>query len=1244
MHRISNISNIDGLEENDIVLQPEGDCIFITSAKSDLLLLANILKNKKNKYLNSQIRGVYISDIFKPFQLDHYLSTTASNAKLIILRILGGNSQWLYGVEQIINWKNEKDYRKIIMVSGSIEEDRYLTENSSFEDLIVNKFSELFKESGLLNTEIIVDSIYRIINNREVIIGDLNINKLDNPYLHDWQNDSGEKILIISYKSLYQSGEVDINYKLNKCIRKNNMCPRTIFISSLKESNIQETIVNIVRSEDIKIIITSTSFSSTNHNDQDISFIKRIKIPILQIVSSSNSYEVWNNSPIGLNPIDLLMQIAIPELDGRINTKLCTFKENIYLDKNLYTNIESYKSDESMIRWIVELTSNYIRLLNTSNIDKKICLIISNYPVNNGRLANGVGLDTPSSLIRILNILKQNGYNLGDKKLPRNSQDLMKLIISKRTNDLETISNDPLDYLDTKDYYKYFNKIPNESRKKVTEHWGEPMFSNDKEEKGYSIHGVKFGNITILIQPSRCYNSESLDDIHNPLIPPPHRYLAQYHWIDKILFPHAICHVGKHGSAEWLPGKSIGLGANCFPHLIIPPIPYFYPFIVNDPGEGSQAKRRNHAVIIDHLTPPLDKSDLFGDLESLDSLIEEFNECKTLKSNRIGIIEDSILSTIDRININTKELQIDSLASKDEIILSLESYLCELKQNQIRTGLHIFGKGLDPKEELNLIFLISKVPKLNRKGITQYVSDLLDLEFDPWNYEPTISLSDEDLNKLSCISNFKIYTISKALDFIDNQCKLILSSFIYGDKDSYNSLVDIIKSIYNDSEFTQYLADIKSEIYGRVSICGESETKALIDSFNSAWISSGPSGAPTRGSIEMLPTGRNFYSVDLRSIPSESAWQMGSKSATLILDLFKLENGIDLTNMAMSVWATSTMRNGGEDICQLLALLGVKPIWDGPTRKVIGLEIIPLSLLNRPRVDITLRISGMFRDSFPHLIELVNKAYNMISNLNEDIDSNPYLKSLKEGNCGSRIFGSSPGAYGAGLQELISSGNWESKSDLTSAFISWSKWSYESANDPKPSEESLKASLSKVQLVVHNQDNREHDILDSDDYYQFHGGLVCSIEELSENKPSIYHGDMSKFNNPKINTLKNEINKVVRTRLLNPKWINGMKNHGYKGAFEFGATMDYIYAYDATTGQVSNWCYKKIYDDWICDKDTLKFLMEHNPWVVRDISERLIEVINREMWSTKKKDIKDNLYELIAESELNIERGKYFNN
>ncbi len=1245
MHRILNIAGNDK-NKDDLIEQPVADFIFITSVKADLNLLSNLLLEKEFASLKNNIRALEISNLNSSAQIDNYLFKTINYAKVVVLRLFGDKGTWNYGIEQLLNWQAIDKKRKLVILSGTLDQEVSLCEISTIDINVALNISKLLRSGGLDNYRKFLNCLNYLKKDETLIPNEfLKISFYPDPYLYDWKIEEGEKIGIISYKSLFLANEIEVNEKLNLQLRKCGLSPKTFFISTLKDQIIQKKLIEIFKKEDIKIIITTTSFSSSQIKNNNIienstNIFTSLKIPILQLLSSNISKKNWLNSSIGMNSSDLLMQIIIPEFDGRITTSPSAFKELISKKNTLYSEITSYKADQVGIEWISKLAKNYVKLQKLNNFDKRICLVISNYPVKNGRIGNGVGLNTPSSIINILNWLKEEGYDLGSCDYPQDSSELMSMLIKTRTNDLESQNNEPLDFLPLSEYLKYWNYLEIEPKNIIVNRWGKPSDAIDLDNEGFSINGLRFGKITLLIQPQRGYDAYTDRDIHSPDLPPPHRYLAQYFWIEKVFDANAICHIGKHGTVEWLPGKSVGLSNKCFPNIVCPAIPNIYPFIVNDPGEGSQAKRRIAATIIDHLTPPLDRSELYGKYSILESYLDEYFEAKLLNSCRIDIIEKSIFELVKKdfieINLKNKNIQIEEI----------DSFLCKIKESQIRTGLHVFGNRQNDINEINLFLCIARVPNANRIGVVQYIAKNLKLDLNPWTNKYDQMLTEKDKKILLSFSNQKILNFRMAIEFLEQQAKYIIYLFFYKKNtnikylDKYKNQ-KIIDYFFNDKKHNNYFLSLKNEILNPIINSSYNEKISFINSLNGKYVKSGPSGAPTRGKTEALPTGKNFFSVDARGLPTESAWSVGCKSASQIIDLYKQENGEDLKNVAISVWATSTMRNGGEDICQILYLLGVQPIWDEPSRRVVDLEIIPLSVLDRPRVDVTLRISGMFRDAFPQLVKLTSKAINLISNLNENDKFNPLAGALKDGDPINRIFGSAPGSYGAGLQELISNSNWENIEDFGESFLNWSKWIYSDNLEPIEDKKSLENALKNVQLVVHNQDNKEHDILDSDDYYQFQGGLSSAVKKLSGKLPEMYHGDLSKFGLSKISKLQDEMNKVVISRILNPKWINGMKDNGYKGAFEFSATLDYLYAFDASTEVVSDWCYEEVYKSWLCDPDLRNFFLENNPWALRDIAQRFLEIINRKMWNNCSSDVIENLKNVIINTDSIIEKNEF---
>ena len=1239
MHKILSQDSLESDNEVILIEQLSASVHFLSSASTDISTLSETLKVEKNAESKGTIRSLLLQKLDHPAKIDHYINSSLVNCKLILIRLLGGRGHWSYGLEQLKNWQEEDSNRKLIVLSGAKENFMELHEIGNVDTKYSNHLADLLLEGGIDNMQKVIDIIIKLIRNSTINLNNYKIVHLNEPYKWDWRAEAGKRIAVIHYKSIYQSSNLEFPIKLNSELRKYSFSPRTLFVTSLRNKDVLASIHNIINQEEIYFILTTTSFSWTNSNLSNLR-LKNFRLPIIQLISSTSSYEKWNSTSQGLSTLDLTLQIALPEMDGKIITRPCAFKNIDYEDESLQTSIEKIQPHNEGIDWIVRYIRKYEKLQTTHNRNKKICIVLGNYPVKNGRIANGVGLNTPESVIQVISWLKESGYYLGDSKLPIDGNQLINQLLSNRTNDKSSYNKPALCYLLLGYYLEWWNKQSSDVIKIIESRWGSPSNSKDLTDLGFPILGYSYGNITILIQPSRSYDMDNLIDIHSPDLPPPHEYLAQYLWISKYNDSNAIIHIGKHGTVEWLPGKNIGMSNNCHTSLALGSIPIIYPFIVNDPGEGSQAKRRSHAVIVDHLTPPLDRSELYGDLLKLEGLIDEFYEASDFMSKRLGPVQESINELLIKLNL---PLSINN-KNYTENISQIETYLCELKELQIRTGLHTFGVLPIAEDLISLIVCIVRTPRNKRPGITQILASTIGLEFDPWIDEVDCNI---DLNDKKLISKYLPNANIRSrniIDWLEKQANYIVK-YIYMKLDNKeileqnSNIIDEYLRWMKSPQGKQYIEIILNEVINPIVSSPSHEKQSLIDSLNGKGIQSGPSGAPSRGRTEVLPTGKNFYSVDLRGLPTEAAWDLGRRSALNILELYLQEEGQHLTNMALSVWGTSTMRNGGEDICQLLFLLGVQPIWDGPTRRFIDLEVIPISILQRPRVDITLRISGLFRDAFPNLVNCVSRAQKLIRNLNEPTGFNQYADSVKKGGSPNRIYGSSPNSYGAGLQHLIDSGNWDSSDELAKAYISWSKWSYDGIKSPSEDLNGLLNSLSKVQLVMHNQDNREHDILDSDDYYQFHGGLSATVKYISGQQPEVFFGDNSNIHRPKVHKLEKEIDKVVRSRVLNPKWIKGMKKNGYKGCFEMSATVDYLFAYDATTGMVPNWCYSEICSKWINDENTFNFLLTNNPWVLRDIAERLLEASNRGLW----KDITDSecciLNKAIYKSEYEIEKS-----
>jgi cobaltochelatase CobN len=705
-------------------------------------------------------------------------------------------------------------------------------------------------------------------------------------------------------------------------------------------------------------------------------------------------------------------------------------------------------------------------------------------------------------------------------------------------------------------------------------------------------------------------------------------------------------------------------------------MPHLYPFIVNDPGEGSQAKRRAQAVIIDHLTPPMTRAELYGPLQQLEGLIDEYYEAQSLDPTRLSIISDRISQLVVQEQLH-RDLGIEiessvgarhALPLLEEFLTRADGYLCELKEAQIRDGLHIFGQCPQGRQLRDLIVAIARHPGIGRIGLTRALAEDWGLDFDPLTADFSV-----DRGQFSAVNGKTCRTIGEIVEILEQHAAELVEQLIATNNQQPTT---------NNQQQTQRELDwIRDRLLPALQQTNQ-ELTHLLRGLDGRYVPSGPSGAPTRGRPEVLPTGRNFYSVDIRAIPTETAWDVGRKAAEVLIELYTQENGEYPKTLGLSVWGTSTMRTGGDDLAEALALLGVQPVWDYPSRRVVDFEILPVSVLGRPRVDVTLRISGFFRDAFPNLIDLFDQAVIAVAALDEPPEQNPLASQVKQEQqqweaaglgkeeaqmrslC--RIFGSKPGAYGAGLQGLIEAQNWTDEQDLARAYINWSSYAYTSTPPNPPlsrggtrelelaappltkgglggvaAPEAFEQRLKQMQVVLHNQDNREHDLLDSDDYYQFQGGLTAAVRALTGNNPQTYFGDNSIPENPKVRQLREEIARVYRSRVINPKWIEGVMRHGYKGAFEMAATVDYLFAYDATANCVEDHMYQGVAKAYIFDPKVQEFIQQKNPWALRDMAERLLEANQRGLWQEVEGEMLERLKAIALQAEAVIEATNY---
>lgn len=1395
MHRLA---AVPGLPEGPgadgqipYVEQPPAPVLLLSSADTDLVACADLLARQPD-LLGVEARALNLAALSHPAVIDHYLDSTVRHARLVLVRLLGGRGHWSYGLEQLQAWARQPvpdgSGRQLLVLSGTPELDQELAELGTVEPALSIALAACLRVGGADNLAAVLQTLAALLGGERpeppAVV------PAPDPLPHDWREEAGARVGVILYRALRQAGDTELMEAVLAALRRRGLCPRGLWVSSLRDAAVQQGVGNLLARERVGAVLCGTGFASVSFEEAGLGapLWERLDVPVLQMLTSGRPRREWEASSIGLGPLDLSLQVALPELDGRIGTRIGAFKE-VVLGENgrdqgdakgsgqprseagssstpsglisppsasqacpgepqnasdglahgssagadtgiraasvtgLATALQRLRPDRERLDWIAALTDAWIQLRQTPAPRRQVALVLANYPTRNSRLANGVGLDTPASTAAMLQWLRQAGYDLDDGPLPADGEALIQALLAGRSNDPESGHRPALSQLPLEAYQAWYGQLPPAARQRLEAVWGEPEQDAGLEPgaagPGFPVRGLRFGRVAVLIQPERGYDRDPSLTYHSPDLPPTHAYLAQYLWLRQTFGAQVVVHVGKHGNLEWLPGKGVGLSDSCFPEWALGPLPHLYPFIVNDPGEGSQAKRRAQAVILDHLTPPLGRAGLHGELQALEGLLDEYWEARSLGGERAGALRSRLAAELERLQLPqlgpgesaaTGDRQAIARDDLDAHLDAADGYLCEIKEAQIRIGLHRFGTLPDQAALAELLLCLARPPQEGLCGLTQALARDLGLQLDPWADPEENLLDDHDRTLLESLpADAAAIATHDAPATERGACQpghpsgaerraalrrcgdgtalLEAWALTLVRVELAHAQAEAARQRTTRQERTRQataqpggsgeragsggegqraswppigahteavLRHVRQRLLPALLHCGEAERRAFLRGLEGGRIAAGPSGAPTRGRPDLLPTGRNFYSVDLRGLPTEAAWDLGRRSAELLLDLHRLEQGEELRTLALSVWGTATMRNGGEDIAQALALMGVRPVWDGPTRRMVDLEVIPLPLLGRPRVDVTLRISGLFRDAFPQLIGWINRATRLVAALAEEGDANPLAQAARrEGHWG-RVFGSAPGAYGAGLQGLIDSGQWDSRADLASAYLNWSQWRYDgemlagaagmsaeagtgNALAARLDRSGLEQRLAAVQVVLHNQDNREHDLLDSDDYYQFQGGLSAAVETLSGVRPQLWFGDHARSQRPRLHRIEKEFDKVLRSRLLNPRWIEAMQQHGYKGGFEMAASLDYLFAYDASSGRVPDWSYGAISRTWLADERVLAFLRRHNPWALRDMAERLLEASQRGLWEAAAADEIARLRQLVLDSEALIE-------
>ncbi len=1117
---------------------------------------------------------------------------------------------------------------------------------------------------------------------------------------------------ILFYRAHALSGNLAFIDELIDALDQAGLNALPIFTSSLRAREDGTPAALRLAGDRADVLIATLSFAlgdtASAATGDHVSAFERLGIPVIQAITSGMPREAWEVSSRGLTSLDTAINVAIPELDGRIISAPMSFKDRSEEAPGLYA-----PHHERTAR-IAGLARRLVHLQCLPPSEKRVAFVLTNSSSKASQVGNAVGLDAPASLLNLLRAMRRDGYTIDD--LPATSDDLMSDLLARGTYDDEHPLNPSAAQRFTRTRYRAaFATLPAASRRKMEDWWGTPADQGDtlrsperkvdkkiaskissgahiptkepwSDDRDYLFAAQTFGNAVVALQPPRGYGMNPDAIYHTPDLPPTHHYTAFYRWLAAPCDQggwgaDAIVHVGKHGTLEWLPGKGVGLSNECFPDALLGDLPLIYSFIINDPGEGSQAKRRAHAVIVDHLMPPMTSADTYGPLAALNDLVNEYYAAEKLDDTRLPIIQQQIWELIQQAQLQA-DLDLRAMLTRDHgdhkhewddeltpegvpvtlaemsgndvahLIEDIDGYLCELGTAQIRDGLHILG-AMPPLPDT--LRALTRLPNGSVPGLQGALAEAFGVDLQAMLAAPGARLDPHrecDIAGVACASHAdcieRLEQLAREL-FIDLEDAGFQERAVQG--------IVARRLAISTSAATAIIEPLLLTCRTLVPALERvtDEVERVLDALAGRYVPPGPSGAPTRGMAHILPTGRNFYAIDPRAVPSQAAWRVGEQLAREVLARHLAEEGRYPEMIGLGAWGTSQMRTQGDDVAEVLALLGVEPVWDPQSRRIQDVRVIPLDRLGRPRIDVTLRISGFFRDAFPHLIMLVDRAVELVVALDEPIDQNfprkHYLAEIQrptdaaldevEARARYRIFGAKPGTYGTGIQQLIETRHWQTDQDFAQVFVEWGGYAYGRDADGVDARGVFADRLRAIEVAVHNQDNREHDIFDADDYYQFHGGMIASVRSLTGRQPKMYVGDSSRPDMAKVRDLREEALRVYRSRVVNPKWLDAIKRHGYKGGLELTATVDYIFGFDATAHVAPDLIYQGLAAEYALSPEMRAFLQQANPWALHAIADRLLEAAERGLWEEADPETLQALRDVRLDAETFVEaRGE----
>jgi cobaltochelatase CobN len=1114
MHLLATTSaSLDDLVEAVDLRQPPGDIVILSFADSDLSGLAAAWTTQRHTL--PTVRLANLRDLRHPLSVDLWLDSVARQAKVVVVRLLGGLEWWRYGIERLSSLARESSIA-LAVLPGEDRDDPRLAEASTLPAHELNVLLRFFREGGRDNLAALLQRLARHAGSSIDTPEPRTVPRMAGYIPGEGAVDLDRLISscpparpivpIIFYRAMLLAADTVPIDALCRALAERGLAPAPLVVPSLKDHAAADFIRAALARLEPAAIVTATAFAAAGGSGEPTPF-DETDVPVLQAVIATTKRAAWSQSPRGLGPADLAMHVLLPELDGRVLQGVIAFKGPLPTDENLCFTAFGSLPEADRVAILADRIAALIKLQAKPRAERRVAVLLPDYPGAPGRAGYAVGLDVPASVVELLSDMERASYSVADA--PKTARALLDALLEPSIDATLPLYR----------YRELAAAVPDEAIERMHAAWGDAENDSEVHDGAFRFRARMFGNIVVAFPPDRGRSTERRADYHDATLPPRHALLAFSLWLRHVANVDALIHMGAHGTLEWLPGKAVALTASCFPELMVGGLPVFYPFLVSNPGEAAQAKRRIAAVTIGHLPPPLVEADLAGDARELERLVDEYAQADGVDRRRRERLARLILEQAERTGLAV-EARVKPDDSADDALRRIDAWLCDLKDLAVKDGLHIYGR----------------VP---------------------------VSVDDPAW----CAS-------------------------------------------------------------------AEAERSAILAALDVRRIAPGPAGSPARGRRDVLPTGRNIFAADARMLPTPTAADLGRLAADEVVRAYMQIHGEMPRASVIDLWGSATLRTGGEEIAQGLALMGCRPTWDQATGRVTGIEVLPTASVGRPRVDVTWRISGLFRDLFPAQIALVDAAVRVVAARDEPAEENPLAAAWRDcsgkGESITRIFGTAPGAYGAGVEDLL--GRDIDRGQLGRSYLDAVSHAYGgSEGDATPAPGAFEARIATADVLIHSAEDPARDLLEGSEDVAFIGGFAAAASALGR-APDLIILDTTDPARPRARSLSAALARIVRSRATNAKFIAGQMRHGPRGAAEFAETVDRLVDFAETTGAVASYVFDLLFDAYVADDVVRNFLLRENPAAAAAIATRFDAARRRGLWHPRRNDVDTDLRMLMQEA------------